>query len=51
MSTQHARPLEGNDDARDDDSTAATAQHPLGAEIAEHAPFARNDARNSGDSL
>jgi hypothetical protein len=57
MSIQNACPLEGNDDgrndARDDDSTAATtttARHPLGETIAEYAPYARNDARNSGDS-
>ncbi|MDB9233854.1 hypothetical protein [Halorubrum ezzemoulense] len=50
MSTNATTGDKPNDGSIDDDSTAATARHPLGTEIAEHAPYARNDARNSGDS-
>ncbi|MDB2240948.1 hypothetical protein [Halorubrum ezzemoulense] len=56
MSTTTPARLEhsGNDDNRiDDESTAATtatARHPLEEEIAEHAPYARDDGPTDGGS-
>jgi hypothetical protein len=53
MSTQNARPLEGNDardDAQNDESDSQTTpidEHPLGNAIARNAPY----AANHGDSL
>ena len=56
MSSKHRSGENPTDDAQtprddvQDDETTATARHPLGEEIAEYAPYARNDARNDGGS-
>ena len=53
MSTNTATGVKPNDSRTDDaqdGETTATARQPLGEEIAEYAPYARNDARNGGGS-